>query len=132
MIEGLADVLTPILLALSGICVAALAALNARDRRAEIGVHLALGFGVGRILFLVLGRAAWLGALAGALGAGLGWWVARAAGPSWFVLEKSAIVWDGGLLGLAVVLTPVFAVLASLVPATLAATADPAEVMQER
>jgi putative ABC transport system permease protein len=110
--------------------VAVLAILNARERRAEIGLMRAVGHGSGRIAALFLGKAAIIGAAAAAAGWGLGTALALKFGPQIFQVTAKSITADLKWLWMLLVATPLFAVLATLVPAMLAVTVDPAEALE--
>jgi predicted permease len=96
-------------------------------RRIEIGIRMALGADAGRVLRLVLGRAALLAALGIALGGGLSLWAARYVGPLLFGLEaRDPATLAGATLALATT-----AGLAAWLPARRAARIDPARVLRE-
>lgn len=109
-----------------------LALTNVRERRAEIGILRALGSSTATILRLFLTKAAILGVFGATAGLLAGWLVAR-------YLEANLV--DGGVvvegtplvspaLGASVLaLTPLLTLLASWVPAMLAARQDPARVL---
>ena len=119
----------PVVLLLCGLWIGTLAMLNVRERRAEIGVLRALGFGARSIAGLFLGRAALLGALGAAVGGLMGLWLGSLVGSS--IFTRSSIEADAGMLLIGLVAAPAFAALASLVPAALGATEDPAEVLRD-
>ncbi len=114
-----------------------LALTNVRERRAEIGILRALGSSTFTILRLFLTKAVILGlfgAVAGLLG---GWLVARVleSGVAESGVAESGVAIEGTslvspMLGATVLaLTPALTLLASWVPAMLAARQDPARVL---
>jgi ABC-type lipoprotein release transport system permease subunit len=107
-----------------------MALMNVRERKSEVGILRALGSSTTTILGLFLTKALLLGVLGAVLGILLGAVIAHGvegaeAAPSggWLASLPSS-TWSTILL-----LTPLFAVLASWVPATLAARQDPASVL---
>jgi cell division protein FtsX len=109
-----------------------LALLNVRERRQEIGILRAVGYDGGRILVLFLGRCVLMGLLGAALGFLLGTLLALHEGPQIFHLtfKNARPAYD--LLGPALVAAPLVAAIAGLLPATAAATQDPAVVLLEQ
>ncbi|MCP3920434.1 MAG: FtsX-like permease family protein [bacterium] len=122
---------TPIVLMLCALWIATLAMLNVRERRAEIGVLRALGRSRWRVAAIVLARASLLGICGAALGWAVAALVARSVVPDVFRFAAGAEAVGSDLVAFAFVLAPVFAVAASLVPAAIAATQDPAEVLRD-
>ncbi len=127
--EQLLSAATPVALLLAGLLVALLAWLNARERRAELGLLRTLGSSAVGMALFVVGRTAILGLI----GAALGTWVGVAASAQLIARIYSvgaattgdtAILWSLGLL-----LAPLCASLAALVPVAWALRADPAEVL---
>jgi putative ABC transport system permease protein len=132
MLQKLFSVMLPFVLAACGIWVAVLAIMNVRDRQQEIGLLRALGYGAGNILLLFLGKAVLVGlfgAVAGfAMGTGLGLWI----GPAIFELTARIILQpEMSLLYFSCIVAPLFAILASFVPAMIAVTYDPATTLRE-
>lgn len=121
----------PLVLVVCALVVMALAVLNVRERRVEIGVLRALGHGAGLVAGLLLGRAALVGGVSGVVGFGVGSWLAVVWGPRIFQVTASALRPEWSLLAWALALTPLFAIVASLMPTTLALTQDPADVLNE-
>ena len=121
----------PSVLVAGAVWVALLAVFNVRDRRQEIGILRALGKGGERIAALFLGKAVLLGLVAALIGAALGTWAVLEFGPSLFPVTKKAIQANWPLAAQLIVATPVFAALASFIPAMLAVSHDPAETLQE-
>jgi putative ABC transport system permease protein len=109
-----------------------LALLNVRERRQEIGVLRAVGYGGGRILVLFLGRCVLMGLLGAALGFLLGTVLALQQGPEIFKLTFKNAHPAYDLLGPALLTAPLVAAVAGLLPATAAATQDPAVVLLEQ
>jgi len=110
--------LAPLFVFLAGALMAALGALNARERRGELGVYAALGHGPVRVAAVLLGRSVLIAAVGALLGCGSGGFLAQHFGSDLFPrsaaeLHTTGLIWLVALVG-----TPVFALLASL-PATL-------------
>ena len=124
-------ILSPVVLVLCGAWVATLAAINVRERRAEIGLLRALGFGSPSVALLFLGRSIAVGALGGALGFVLGARLALWLGPAVFPAAARNMHADSGLLLWSLLLAPLFAAAASLIPTALAVTQDPAVALRE-
>jgi ABC-type lipoprotein release transport system permease subunit len=107
-----------------------MALMNVRERKSEVGILRALGSSTTTILGLFLTKALLLGVLGAVLGILLGaliaQWVegAEAAPSGGWLASLPSSTWSTILF-----LTPLFAVLASWVPATLAARQDPASVL---
>jgi hypothetical protein len=125
--EALATVLVPTVVLGSTLWIAFLALGNVRERRPEIGLLRALGLPGGKLVGLFLGRAVLIGLAGAILGYGVGVLVAT----RWFQRPTGPVRWDPWLLLAAVVLAPLFSVVAGWIPALLAAQQDPAEVLSE-
>jgi putative ABC transport system permease protein len=120
----------PLVLGISAAWVGILAALNVRERRAELGLWRALGHGSGRIAALFLGRAALLGIAGAALGYLLGNAVGLHYGPKLYPVTAGGFASEPALLGWALLVTPAFAALAAFLPAMIAVAQDPAETLR--
>jgi ABC-type lipoprotein release transport system permease subunit len=134
-LERLASILLPLAIVGAALLVGLLALANVRERRAEIGVLRAVGTRSRQILALFVSKAFIVGLGGAILGYALGF-----AGASGLTRYES----DGGAVGSAVeplfqpgvfvavlLLAPTLAVLASWMPAMLAASQDPAAVLRE-
>jgi len=100
--------------------------LNVRHRRGEIAILRAIGWTDRRVFGLIIGKAVLIGLIGGILGC--------VGGVGLVALRRQSAVefsYDAGLLVVSVLGAVLLAVLASWVPATLAARTDPAVVLQE-
>jgi putative ABC transport system permease protein len=131
LIESYFALATPVLLVASAAWVGLLAVVNVRERRMEIGILRALGKRSREIAALFLGKAFLTGLLGAAVGFVLGTTLALYAGPGIFLVTATAIKADWNLLGWALVGTPLFAALAAFIPAMMAVSQDPAEILRE-
>jgi bifunctional DNA-binding transcriptional regulator/antitoxin component of YhaV-PrlF toxin-antitoxin module len=127
--EKVAAMIAPLVVFGGALAVAGLSWINVRQRRGEIGILRAIGLRGRQLLALVVGKAALL-ALAGAvLGVPLGFAVVAfwARGRSDFLLPTPGMVTAGSILAGAVVVC----MLASWVPAKIAARQDPATILNQ-
>lgn len=132
LLEGLAAVLTPLVVLASGIWVGLLALANVRQRRTEIGLLRALGKGSGTIWSLFLGKAALVGLLGAALGCALGAWLGLwlGAGALQVSPEYFGVRWD--VLACALAGAPAVSAVASYLPALVALSQDPSVVLRDQ
>ncbi len=130
-IERYAAFLIPSVLAICAIWVGLLALGNVRDRRAEIGILRAMGVSSTRVAALFLGKAVLLGLVGAALGFPVGTWVALHFGPTVFPATAAKFEPLTALLWRALLGAPLLCAIASYLPATVAVTQDPAEVLRE-
>lgn len=130
MAERYARFAVPLVLLVGAGWLGLLTWLNVRERRAEIGLWRALGHGSARIAGLLLGKAVLLGVIGAAIGYGLGTWIALSAGPEMFQVTAKSLRADPALLLWAILLTPAFAALASLLPTMLAVGQEPARTLR--
>lgn len=107
-----------------------LAMLNVRERRQEIGVFHALGYGMRHIAGLFLGKAIALGVVGAVLGFGVGTGLSLWLGPGIFEVTAKMIQPDYALLGWALIFAPAFAALCSMIPAAIAVSEDPADILR--
>jgi len=129
--EAFAAMLVPLVLVGAALLVGVLAFLNVRDRHAEIGVLRALGVGGARIVAVFLGKALVVGAIGGAIGFPLGLAIASGQGESAAAQTGLFGLFDATLLVVVLVAAPLVAVLASWLPALIAAQQDPAIVLRD-
>lgn len=121
----------PVVLVLAGLVVCLLAVMNVRERRNEIGVLRAIGWTSSRIGGFILARAALVGVFGALPGVVLGAALIAMLGPSLFTVSFIGVRTDATVLIAALILAPLFAAAAALVPAAIAAKEDPAEILRE-
>ena len=123
-------VVSPLVVGVCALFVGLLTWLNVRERRNEIGVLRAIGKGSSKIALLILGKAALIGLLGGALGAVLGVIGAAAWSPhvDFSMLSDPSIRW---VLIATVVGSPLVAVVASYLPMLMALVQDPSIVLSD-
>ncbi len=131
MIEKYFAFITPFILLVCAAWMGVLAVLNVRERRAEIGILRALGYGSGKIAALFLTKAALAGSLGAVLGYGLGSALAVKFGPEIFKVTAAAIQAQPVLLFWAALAAPAFSAMISFIPAMLAVAQDPAATLRE-
>jgi len=121
----------PFVLVVCAAWVGILAMLNVRQRRSEIGILRALGYGSGKITSLFLGKAVLAGVLGAAAGFATGTGLALAYGPELFPITAGKIEPAYDVLGWLLAAAPAFAAVAGFIPAMVAVTQDPAVTLRE-
>ena len=131
MVEGHVGFIMAMVMVICVAWVGLLALLNVRERRHEIGVLRALGFATQHVAGLFIARAALMGILGALVGFAVGTAVAMHYGPELFKITFGKVrpAWD--LLVPVLAAAPLVAALAGLLPAMIAVTQDPAEVLME-
>ncbi len=131
LVEDYFALVVPLVIIVCGIWIGALAMLNTRERREEIGILRALGHGSGKISALFLGKWAFIGLLGAIAGFALGTLLALSVGPELFKLTAKHLKPNYTLLIASLIAAPAFAAIASFIPAMLAVTQDPAATLRE-
>ena len=130
LVERYFAFILPIVVLSAMLWIGLLAFLNVRERRREIGMLRAMGFGSSGILLMFFGRAA-VGGLAGALlGYLLGTLLSIAVGPRIFELTASQIRPSAALLLWSLLSAPIVAAVAVFIPSMLAVSQAPVAVLQ--
>ena len=133
MVEKYAAFIIPAIFLVCAVWVGLLSLSNVRERRQEIGILRALGFGSGRIAGLFLGKAVLLGLIGAVAGFAVGTKLALQFGPDIFPLmateDKINPVYR--LLAWSAVGAPAICMIASYLPAIIAITQDPAVTLRE-
>ncbi len=132
MMQDHFSLIMSIVIIVCAIWIGTLAMLNTRERRYEIGVLRALGYGSGRIAGLFLGKALLIGLIGAALGFYVGSAVALQAGPEIFKVTAKSISFEYSLLRLSLFAAPLFTALSAFIPAMVAVTDDPAVTLREQ
>ena len=132
MMEDYFSLIMSIVIIVCAIWIGTLAMINTRERRYEIGILRALGYGSGQIAGLFLGKAILLGLAGAAVGFFVGSAVAMQAGPEIFKVTAKSIKVEYGLLGWSLISAPLFTALSAFIPAMIAVTDDPAEILREQ
>jgi len=131
MISGHMAFIIPVVIVVCGAWIGVLAMMNVRERRGEIGLMRAIGYGSAKILMLFLGKVLIIG-LAGALvGFFAGTALATTFGPEIFKITARSIRPQYILLVYSLVAASVFAVISSFIPIAIAISNDPSDILRE-
>lgn len=122
--------IVPFVVVVCGAWIGALAMINVRDRLREIGIIRAIGYGLGRVVLLFLGKSVLTGFIGAVVGFFAGTAVALAFGPEIFKITAGAIRPEYSLLGWSMIAAPLFAAVSSFVPTMFAVAADPADILR--
>ena len=126
--EDFAAYLVPLVIIGCCVWIGLLMLSNVRERRGEIGILRAVGLQSRQVFSIFLIKAT----LVGLLGSCLGYFVGFVVGAAWANLRSSSVgLFSPSLFFLVLMASPLLCVLASLVPARIAAQQDPAEVLRE-
>ncbi len=128
--ESILAIAAPIMLMLCGLVVAALAAINLRQRRPEVAVFHAVGFGSGRVATVFLGRILLLAVTAAGIGSLMSWVLLEQTAAELFRMGKQPQTFDSALLIQSLWATPAFAFVAAAIPLALSLTRDPVKDLQ--
>lgn len=131
MFERYFALLIPILILVSAIWIGTLAFFNVKERRQEIGILRALGYGADKIAYLFLGRAILLGIIGAILGFFFGTAFSLIYGPDIFIVTAKSIQPIYSLLVWSIIVAPLFAAISSFIPTMIAISTDPAIILRE-
>ena len=128
-LETLASWLIPFVIIVSMVLIVFLTLSNLRQRRGEIATLRALGYRLGQILYVFLAKAFSLGLIGALLGIIVSFFAVMLALalPAQEVMKLFSIPMLIGVLAAA----PILSILASWIPAILAAHEDPAAILRE-
>jgi putative ABC transport system permease protein len=132
MVHKIFAVMLPFVIAACGVWIGVLAVMNVRDRRQEIGLLRALGYDTVSVMVLFLGKAMVVGLFGAGAGFLLGTALGLRFGPGIFeITAQTTVRPELSLLTVSCILAPLFALVASFVPAIIAVTYDPATTLRE-
>ena len=131
MAEKYFGFIIPFVVAVCMAWIGILALMNVRERRQEIGIMQALGYGSVKIASLFLGKAVAVGLIGAALGFSIGAGLALKFGPDIFKVTANMITPKIELFYWALVASPAICALSVFIPAMIAATQDPALTLRE-
>ncbi|MGQ7870929.1 ABC transporter permease [Sunxiuqinia sp. sy24] len=131
MMDNYFAVLLPIILIACILWVGTFSMLNVFQRKTEIGIMRATGFGNWKIARLFFARALLTGLGGAFIGFFLATWLGMKYGPEIFKVTAHAVSPVYALLYKALIFAPIFAALAAFIPVVFAIKQDPAEVLKE-
>ncbi len=131
MAEEYFGFIMPFVLVVSMAWIGILAFINVRERRREIGILRALGFGSGEIALLFLGKAIVIGLIGAAVGFGIGTGLALKYGNEIFKVTSNMIKPAVGLFYWSLIASPAFCAISVFMPVMFAVTQDPAIILRE-
>ncbi|MCB9770578.1 MAG: FtsX-like permease family protein [Candidatus Omnitrophica bacterium] len=132
MLEDYFSIIMSVVIVVCAVWIGTLAMINTRERRYEIGVLRALGYGSAKIALLFLGKALLLGLIGAGIGFAIGSAVAMQTGPEIFKVTASSLKVEYPLLKTVIVAAPLFTALSAFIPAMVAVTDDPAVTLREQ
>lgn len=132
MMEDHFSLVMSIVIIVCAVWIGTLAMMNTRERRYEIGILRALGYGSASIAGLFLGKALLLGLIGAGIGFFIGSAIAMKEGPEIFKVTSQSLRIEYSLLWLSLVAAPLFTALSAFIPAMAAVTDDPAATLREQ
>ena len=131
MVDNYMTVLLPVFLVVCALWIATFSMLNVMQRKTEIGLLRALGFGTSYVVRLFLYRVLFIGLIGAVIGFFLATWMGMTYGPEVFKVTARSVKPMYDLLGWSVLLAPLFALIASLIPISVAVSQEPARVLKD-
>ena len=123
--------MVPLLLIACMIWIAISSLINVNQRRQEIGILKALGFGIPKIAVLFFLRAAFAGLIGALIGYLLGTALALEFGPNIFIVAPNSVKALLMLLWWAILIAPVLACISAFIPIMWAVSRDTAISLKE-
>ena len=132
MVYKIFALMIPFVMIACGVWVGVLTIMNVRERQTEIGLLRALGYSTGKIGGLFLGKAMVTGIAGAGIGFLAGAGLALAFGPDIFKLTaRTTVQPEWSVFVQALVVAPLFAVVAGFIPMMFAVSYDPATTLRE-
>ncbi len=130
-LQGYLAFIMPLFIIVCSIWIGFLALNNVKERRTEIGIMRAVGYGSFRISMLFLGKAVLIGIIGAVVGFFCGTALALEFSPDIFKVTAKAIKPEYRLLGWVILAAPLFTAIASLIPTMIGVIQDPASTLRE-
>jgi putative ABC transport system permease protein len=124
--------LFPVVLIICGLWLASVAMTNVKERTHEIGIMRAIGFSSWKISKLFFLRAFIIGLIGALIGFLVGTLLSYELGPKIFKIATISIAPNYNLLYWSILVGPLFAALASLLPVLWAVNQDSAQLLKEQ
>lgn len=131
MMDSYFEVILPIVMIICALWIGGMSMINVLQRRNEIGLMRALGFGSFRISILFFNRSIFMGVVGALVGFGIGTWLSINFGHEVFKVTSGSIKPIYSLLWWALLLAPLYAILSSFVPIMHAISQLPAQILME-
>lgn len=131
MMDSYFEVILPIVMVICALWIGGMATINVLQRRNEIGLMRAIGFGTMEISVLFFNRAVLMGIAGAIVGFGIGTWMSLDYGPEVFKVTAKSIIPIYSLLWWALLLAPLYAILSSFIPIMHAVSQPPAQILKE-
>lgn len=131
MMDNYFAVLLPIFLIVCAIWVGTISMINVMQRKHEVGILRALGFGRWKIARLFFARALTMGLIGALIGFALGSIMAMEYGPEVFKVTAKSVTPVYRLLYWAVITAPLFAAFSAFIPVMYAISREPAMMLKE-
>ncbi len=131
MMDNYFAVLLPILLIIAAIWIGTTSMINVMQRKQEIGILKALGFGSNKIATIFFSRVFVMGIVGAVIGFGVGTLLALEFGPEVFKITAKSVKPIPVLLFWSLALAPLFAILSAFIPVMYATSREPAQMLKE-
>ncbi len=119
----------PFVIIIAAIWIGALAWLNVRERKQEIGILRSIGYDSKDIAFLFMGKALFIGLVGAFIGYLIGTALSLSIGPDIFKVTAKAIKPNFTIFLWSVIAAPIFAGLSTFIPMMSAVSQDPARIL---
>ena len=131
MFEKYFAFILPFVILVAAIWIGALAWLNVRERKQEIGILRSIGYNSKNLSFLFMGKAVLIGFIGAIIGYLIGTAFSLSIGPDIFKVTAKLIKPDLTIFLWSVIAAPVFSSLATFIPMMTAISQDPAKIILE-
>jgi ABC-type lipoprotein release transport system permease subunit len=131
MLEKYFALVTIFVVIIIAVWIGILVMLNVRRRQTEIGIMNAVGHSWVKIAALFLLKLLFIGIIGACIGFALGTWLAVKFGTDIFKVTSGMIKPIYGLLGMALILAPLFSSLIAFIPVIIAVSKDPNTILRK-